>query len=232
MFTIPREIINRHKDNKPSYNRVYWILRDCLIDGNINIGEEKLTEEKIAEALNVSRTPVRTAMAQLKNDGFLQNISKGRVGLNEFSIEDKKNLVESSIVLESAAASYAAHRATDEDIEALKEINNAIRHFHSGNRDDRNAFSGIRDLHASFHLMIAKISGNRFLYKYIVENRNIMRMLYVEHSVTEDTYPHIIAPKHDQLIEAISQKDSEAAKIIISSEILNTRKLYMRGYSE
>lgn len=229
MIEIPEAIIKRHETRRPTYKRVYWIVRDCLIEGRIKMnGEERLTEEALSEALNVSRTPVRTAMAQLKNEGFLQNVSKSRLGLSEFSEDEKASLVEVAMVIEGASAALAAKHATPQEIKMLRSINDSIRSFQAKNRDEA-GLRGIRDLHASLHLLIGKMSHNNYLYKYVVETRNIMRMLSATNSIAEDTYPQVIAPMHDRLIDALERGDALAAQATIQSEILSARNLYLRG---
>jgi DNA-binding GntR family transcriptional regulator len=53
-------------------DRVYRALLDAISEGTLAPGA-RMTQEEIAEQLDVSRQPVLQALRQLKNDGFLQD---------------------------------------------------------------------------------------------------------------------------------------------------------------
>lgn len=57
---------------------VYRAICDLIVNGRAGAGS-RLVERKLAEALGVSRTPVREALIRLKTDGFV--IDAGRKGL-------------------------------------------------------------------------------------------------------------------------------------------------------
>ncbi|MFW5994144.1 MAG: GntR family transcriptional regulator, partial [Halanaerobiaceae bacterium] len=50
---------------KPLRMQVYEVLREAILTGKLDPGE-KIIEVKIAEKLNVSRTPVREAIRMLE----------------------------------------------------------------------------------------------------------------------------------------------------------------------
>ena len=72
MIQFPQEIVDMYKDFKPAHLKIYRIVRDSIFSGQVPAGE-KFTEEGLAKALGISRTPVRVALARLRNEGLLQN---------------------------------------------------------------------------------------------------------------------------------------------------------------
>ena len=92
----------------------------------------------------------------------------------------------------------------------MTEINDAIATY-TDLPDSSNQLNvyGVRDLHMQFHLLIAKFSGNQFLYKEIVELRNIMRILRSDLVYSSDrrgNYADFIAPLHQRIIGAIQRR--------------------------
>ncbi len=72
----------------------------------------RVVESRIAEALGISRTPVREAMHKLEREGLLQRQPKGGyivLGLNRDDIEETFGI---RSVLESYAARLAAVKHT------------------------------------------------------------------------------------------------------------------------
>lgn len=230
MLAFPQEIVDMYKDFKPAHLKIYRIIRDTIFSGQIPSGE-KFTEEGIAKALGISRTPVRTALTRLRNEGLLQNITKSNLGIQEYSLKEKQDLLYLDALLEGKAAYLAAlHGISEEDLSTLTEINETIATYRSlPSSPTQLNFCGVRDLHMQFHLLIAKYSDNSFLYKQIVELRNIMRTLKSELVHTEKhrgNYADFIAPIHRQLIEAIRLRCPEEAEVCIHYEIHHSREIY------
>ena len=134
MLKIPEDYINMYSEIKPAYRKVYNILRATILSGQISSAVH-LTEVSISQALHVSRTPVRMALEQLKNDGILSTVKKNRVGVKQLSKSDKINLLFLDELLESTAARLAATAITDEDLETLMELNDSMREFSYNEKD-------------------------------------------------------------------------------------------------
>lgn len=229
MLKIPEEYVSMYGETKPAYRKVYNILRATILSGQISSAAH-LTEVSVSQALHVSRTPVRMALEQLKSDGILSTVKKNRVGVKQLSKSDKANLLFMDELLESTAARLAATVMTEEDLETLMELNDSMREFSYDEKDipDIRA-NGIRDLHMQFHLMIARASGNHFLYKYVVEVRHLMRMHQANQYVHQTTYSDEIAPCHDHIIRAIRERDPEEAELWMRVDIRSARNVYIHS---
>lgn len=230
MIQFPQEIVEMYQDFKPAYEKVYRIIKDSLFSGFVTF-DEKFTEEGIASSLNISRTPVRAALSRLRNEGILQNVTKSNIGIREYSKKEKMDLLFLDELLEGKAAYLAAKRnISPEDLSTLSELNDAIASYHvAEDTPSHMHMYGVRDLHLQFHLMIAKLSGNRFLYKKIVELRNIMRMHKSSLPYQEgynDKYETIIAPLHSRVIEALETGNAEDAELFMRCDISESKIAY------
>lgn len=88
-------------------------LRKRIIDGQYAPGE-RLAEIPVAEALGVSRTPVRLAFRTLEQEGLLQRVGKRALAVRVFSPADVQCAIEVRGVLEGLAARLLAERGLDE----------------------------------------------------------------------------------------------------------------------
>lgn len=230
MIQFPQDIIEMYRDFKPAYQKVYRIIKDSLFSDQVTL-DAKFTEENISQALGVSRTPVRTALSRLRNEGILQNITKTNIGIREYSKKDKMDLLFLDEMLEGKAAYLAARRGiSEEDLSTLLELNDAIASYLIADKSPTYMHMyGARDLHLQFHLMIAKLSGNRFMYKKIVELRNIMRMHKSDLPYQEgykDKYSTTFAPLHHRIIEAIRCGNAEDAELFMRCDITSAKEAY------
>ena len=85
-----------------------------------------MIEEKIAEELQVSRSPIREAIRMLEKDGLLVH-SSGGVTIIQPTIEDFRGggggggyLYECRVEIEPLAAFYAAKRRSSEQLETIR----------------------------------------------------------------------------------------------------------------
>lgn len=84
-------------------------LRDLILSGELKPGE-RLSELAIVDRLGVSRTPVRTALVRLEEEGLLEAIPSGGYAVRHFSEADIFDAIETRGTLEGLAARLAAER--------------------------------------------------------------------------------------------------------------------------
>jgi len=136
--------------------QVYEYLKEQIILGNYKPGE-RLIEEKIAESLSVSRSPVREAIRMLEKDNFITVHHSGGVNVVDPDIEDYMYLYEYRKEVEAAAAFYAARRRTEEHINAMES------HLATMGDVNEKDFKVIHQSAGDFHSSIAQASKNPFL---------------------------------------------------------------------
>ena len=115
--------ISPSSQNTPPANlmqRAYQELRDAIISGAIPSGT-LLSEQQIARQLNVSRTPVREALAILEDQGLVE-VRRG-VGafVRPLSYQDICHIFEVRLSLEVLAVRSALYHITPADIQELRE---------------------------------------------------------------------------------------------------------------
>jgi DNA-binding GntR family transcriptional regulator len=112
-------------DQTGPYEQIYR----RIIEGVYKPGE-RLIEQRIAEELAVSRTPVREALVRLEGAGLVVNSRHRGAMVRTLSREDIADMYELRAVLESLAAKRAAVRADAADLarmdEAIEEFDRAI----------------------------------------------------------------------------------------------------------
>ena len=98
---------------------VYENLKEAIIEGSLAPGR-RVVETRFAEALGISRTPVREAMHKLEREGLLRQDPKGGfyvVGLTRSDLEEAFGI---GTVLEGYAARLAAIRYREGELAPLE----------------------------------------------------------------------------------------------------------------
>jgi GntR family transcriptional regulator of vanillate catabolism len=84
-------------------------LRQLIMDGELRAGD-RLSEVRLAARLEVSRTPLRLALAQLEHEGLLEPVPGGGFVVRSFSGRQVVDAIELRGLLEGQAARLAALR--------------------------------------------------------------------------------------------------------------------------
>src|ERR1700716_3563330 len=112
----------RNKNHKLSeVERVYGILRECLITAKLAPGEF-LSEADLAERCGTSRTPGREACTRLMQDKWLSRIPRKGFLVTPISVRDIVDMYQYRKLLECFAAEKAAQAANSEQISELRSL--------------------------------------------------------------------------------------------------------------
>ncbi len=84
-------------------------LRQMILEGDLVAGD-RVSELSLVDRLNVSRTPLRLALAQLEHEGLLEALAGGGFVVRSFSGRQVADAIELRGVLEGTAARLAAER--------------------------------------------------------------------------------------------------------------------------
>lgn len=137
-------------------------IRNLILQGAAQPGE-RLSELVLAQRLGLSRTPIRTALARLEQEGLLEAIPSGGFAVRAFTQGDINDAIELRGVLEGTAARLAAERgAAPAAIAGLKqlltELDMAVAQLDiAGNDPHHDSFSSYIKLNELFHGRLHKL---------------------------------------------------------------------------
>jgi DNA-binding GntR family transcriptional regulator len=144
-------------DNETLADRIADRLKRLIVTGEIKPGQ-KLVEKDIATAFNVSRTPLREALARLVADGLADGIPYRGIFVRQITLRQVQDIYELRIAIEGLAAMLAAERADPDRLDTLAELLAAMDREQAS--DDS---AELKLLNERFHHMIAVASGNALL---------------------------------------------------------------------
>ena len=82
----------------------------------------RLEERQLAEQLQISRTPVREALAQLEREGFVEIKPRKGVFVRPKTLPEVLEIVTVWAALESMAARLVTQVATDQQLSSLRKL--------------------------------------------------------------------------------------------------------------
>ena len=202
---------------QPLRDMVFDVLMSAIMQGQLSPGE-RLLEVQLADEMGVSRTPVREAIRRLELEGFVVMVPRKGAYVAGLSINDVEEVYEIRTVLETLAVRLAAQRMQPADYAQLDDLSEKMRAtWQEGNVDNWVS------LDASFHELLYKFSRNERL---VAMMNNIMEQLsrYRIISLANVEVRHNSLSEHQELIEALKRRDSEAAATAVAMHIENTKQ--------
>lgn len=99
---------------------VYARLRDAIQSGALHSASDRaISLRQVAQALNVSTTPVREALRQLEAQGLVTIKSRSGVIINHMSVDEFAEVTEMRLMLEPLILRKAVARLTEADTSQL-----------------------------------------------------------------------------------------------------------------
>ncbi len=179
-------------------------LRDDILQKKIRPGE-KLTEQRICQEYQVSRTPVREAFQKLELDGLIEIIpNRGAfvIGLTRQDIED---MYELRSVYEAIAVKWAIDRMTEAEYDELQEAFELME-FYTMKRDPAKMLA----MNTRFHQIIYNGTKNRMLQHTLTSYQVYTKNTKVSPEYIKE-YMEEVLEEHRQIFLAFKANDKEAA---------------------
>lgn len=205
-------------------------IKAHIFAGKLAPGDRLPTEKELAEQFGLSRITVRDALRVLESQGLI-SIKVGAGGgafvadptntqsANELVTDllrlqraTSHELVEARIVIETSIVTFAAERATPEDLAAMQEAINAARAARSAGESRFTPYS------IDFHVALAKAAKNQVL-QFTVNSYRTLFYETLEKLMPNDLMAQRAIEDHQCLLDAITAHDAERARQIIRQHL-------------
>jgi len=148
-------------------------LRDLILSGELAPGA-RVSEPSLVERINVSRTPIRTALLRLAEEGLLESLPSGGYSVKVFTETDISDSIEVRGTLEGLAVRLAAERGADRgQLAELKDCLAAIDEVFGTRQPSVESFSKYVELNGRFHELLRQLAGSDVVARQIERATNL-----------------------------------------------------------
>ncbi|MGJ4889434.1 GntR family transcriptional regulator [Bradyrhizobium sp. HKCCYLS3077] len=203
--------------------RAYAAIREGILGGKYP-GGSHLKAEDLADAVGVSRTPVREALRRLHAEGLVDFVANRGAYVLSWERSDAEEVFSLRMVLESFGAEQAAVRRSPEQLARLREL--AERMSVAARERGEHHLEVIAELNTEFHQLLHDASGVKRLgplLKTIIQIPLTMRTF----SRYDDEDLQRSAAHHCEIVAAIERRDSEWAGAVMRSHIAAARHVIL-----
>lgn len=195
----------------------YQKVKEMILNNQLK-SKEKIVQDKLAESLGISRTPLRSALRRLESEYLVESIPRKGVVVKKFTDKEVIEVYDCRIALECMAIQLFIEKASDEDIEELANIFSPF----TGNCSIDNVAYQKADF--KFHETIINKSGNTFLTR-LVNHGNLLNSIERIGLVRP---PAETLQEHIEIIDAIKARDLDKAGKLCKDHLMISKNLILQ----
>jgi DNA-binding GntR family transcriptional regulator len=178
--------------------RAYRYLRQAIVSGKLPAGP-RVVEERLAESLNVSRTPVREALQRLRTEGLLVHIRRGHLEVVSVDNTERSELHMLRVAIDEVVARLLTRKVAAIDWPGLYDL--------LGPLGEAAAIYGIRSpayamAHLDLHMAINDAALTR---RPVLTVARRVGLYPTDDYVQQDGYEPV--EQHRELLDALSSGD-------------------------
>ena len=188
----------------------YEVIKDAILSGRFAPGE-RLRQEALAEAIGVSRIPVRSALMQLEAEGLVSYHSRRGAVVRSLSVEQVREIYELRELLETHALRRAAGQIDADRATRLRELADRL--------DTQEEGAAFVDLRVEFYRDLYDAEHNPQLVKLIDELRAAVGRYMLRVRISHGKHA-----SHRKLVDAVIKGDADAAVTWLHKHLGMVRK--------
>jgi DNA-binding GntR family transcriptional regulator len=183
--------------------RAYREIKNRILDSRYQVGE-KLSEVRLCRELGLGRSPIRTALARLKEEGWIAVSPQSGTYVKRLSPKDFEEVIELRLLLEMHVARLAAQQIEAPELERLRHILDTL-----GPRILEGGLDEFMDLDDQIHSAIYKAAGNQLIAGLLRTLREKVRWI-LPATATPLERRHALR-ELARIVDALKKRDSELA---------------------
>ncbi len=214
--------------DRPTAIQIFGFVRDAIISMNLLPGQ-MISETSLANQFGVSRTPVREALIQLANIGFVEVLPQRGTYVTKFSMD---KILEARFIreaIEVSVVSYLAENVTDDIIAEGERI--IVEQKVAADDNDPLAFQKLDD---KFHQVLANRTRYARVAQVIEAEKAHMDRVRCLSLQEQDQFKRVLA-QHTAIIKAIKSGVPEKAAKAMSvhlKDVYNVLKVIPQTHPE
>jgi DNA-binding GntR family transcriptional regulator len=195
-------------------DQVYRWLRGEVAAGRLP-PTARVNADRISRVLEVSKIPVREAIARLASEGALQVVANVGAVVTPLSWRELRDIQQARLVLEPPAAATAAADGPDRrDLAALRANISQMRRWARSGEGDPSALT------RAFHLTLVSMSGNAVLTSLLdgVLHRVSRYRMVIGHSPAS---ARSNAAEHAAIVAALADRDPDEVRRLLVDHLMS-----------
>ncbi|MGG6310168.1 GntR family transcriptional regulator [Paenibacillus macerans] len=202
----------------------YKVLKERIVCGSLMPGT-MLSENELAEELQMSRTPVRNAITRLETEGFVLSLKNRGILVKEISDKETMDMFETTMAMLAYALDMKNELGIRLNLERLEEF--VQKQIAAEEADDY--LSYMKNSMSFFKAVISSINNQAMLDVMEGYADKLAMAAYINYLRTPYVKHYSANHLNRSILEALKADDDEEARRIVKSFNMSTRSRIMSG---
>ena len=207
IISIPRQVLHQE---------VAVRLRQRIVEGQLAPGA-KLNERELAQALNVSRTPLREAIKMLAAEGLVELLPNRGAVVAQMSEQDVIDTFEVIAGLEGQSGELAAQRISEAELAEIRAL-----HFEMMAAWTRRDLPTYYRINAQIHTLINAAARNPVLAQTWRNVNARLQALRFRSNFDEAKWKRAVK-EHERMVELLAARDAAGLRALLIAHLMHKR---------
>ncbi len=211
--------------SKSLKEQAYDILKEMILTGRLEPGKLH-NEKRMAEALGVSRTPVREALLELSREGMVVFLSGRGFKVRKFTLQEVQEVFDVRRIIEGHVIQKITQQLTDADLQQVERLIGKLEKL-AGESD----LTGFIEADKEFHQFLASRTGNRQIQIILAGLRDQIHLMGIQALKHYERIDQVIQ-EHRTIYSALRDRDGARAREEMLSHLRNTENILTLNHAE
>lgn len=198
-----------------AYDKIKELILTEKVEPN-----QMLSERELIDILEMSKTPIKSALIRLESEGFVKVSSKQGIIVLDISLERILNIYDLRVALESFVCAKLHMKVTDSGIALLQEAVDEMDQ--AANRKDVHHFT---KWDHEFHLTMARLTENYEIERVLLNYNDHLKRITFKHLKKDVERMAQFNEEHKTILASLSDPNAEPARLIEEHLIRSKQKL-------
>ena len=197
--------------------QVYDRLRSEILTCALPPGQD-MSEAELAARFAVSKTPVREALATLRQEGFVRTFPRRGYQVVPITLGDMNELFDTRMILEAGAAELACVRITEAALTRLEHLADIVY-----DRAEQPSLKRFIQANREFHTAVAQATANERLCHLVARQMDELERFFYLGARLRDVNAEVRG-EHHRIVDVLRARDPAAARQIMIEHNEQTRR--------
>lgn len=199
--------------------KAYSAIRERVLSGEYAAGD-RLREGELAEAVGVSRTPVREALRRLDAEGLVEYVPNRGAHVAAWSQHDLEEIFGLRALLEGYGARLAASKIEAAELQELEALADQMESIVRRGIEGR--YEQMALVNSRFHRLVVEAARNTRLAALV---GSVVQLPLQQRTLREYSQRRLdrSMSQHRELIDALAAGDTKWAEAVMQAHVLGAR---------
>jgi len=195
----------------------YCYVKDLILSNQLQSGQ-RLNQERIANQLQISRTPIREALHRLRSEGLVTTSGSGGFRVYRLSLEELEELFDIRSMLEGYLIRSACKNIPEDEIKRLSQyIRESEKAIEARDSDD------IYKWNTKFHDTFQLYSKDKQRTNNIIANMKEHMLKYRKNTLYYLDIARRTIAGHKKIIIALQTRDPDLCEFMMRKHIMDAK---------